>query len=177
MPSTISTSGTLTYSGSVFTYTPTTGSSSTVTFPITIGANNVTVTFGSDFSILNTSYGIIVGGNNVTIDGANYVLDFTPLGGTITDGLVDNGSGTQSGYNNCVVKNICCINTTATNNIFTYITKSFFGKNASGCSITNCGVVASYLSWTSICNAESSCSISNCYCICNQQINNIVSKM
>jgi hypothetical protein len=172
--SAIVSSGTLTYSssssGGTFTYTDNVYGSLTVTFPITIGANNVTVTFGSNFPILDTSYGIIVKGNYVTIDGANCLLDFTPLGTASSyDGLVQNGSDTQSGYNNCVVKNICCINTRANNYIFAYITQTYFGKDAMGCIITNCGVVANYLFETGICGSFSNCSISNCYCICNSQ--------
>jgi hypothetical protein len=169
--STISSSGTFTYSNtSSFSYGGTISLvNSQISWPITISAG-VTVTFGSDLTLTSTSQYFIIGGENVTIDGANYLLDFTPLGETNYDGLVKNGTSTESGYNNCVVKNICCINTTVTNLVGSYITKLSFGKNATGCIITNCGVVSSVI-YSSMCAAESNYSISNCYCIFNEQLN------
>ena len=107
MATTITTSGTLTYDGSAFYYTPTGGTSSTVTFPITItsSSGSLTVTFGSNLTLTGVNDYFIIGGAGVTIDGANFEVTVP----TNYNGLVQNGSSSAgSGLSNCLVKNIPC---------------------------------------------------------------------
>jgi Hint domain len=157
-------SGTLTYYSGNFYY-----DSTIVAFPIMIYAG-VTVTFGSNLVVTSLGEYLIISSDNVTIDGANYQIDYSGLT-TNYAGFVNNGSGSSNGYNNCVVKNIGCINSSSYS-VNTYVTQDNFGVNATNCSIYNCNVICKGgISSGGIAGIYNYGDISNCYVICGGDIN------
>jgi hypothetical protein len=152
---TITGSGTLTYSSGLFSYGGTyTGDINT--WPITINAS-LTVTFGSDLTLTTTAQYFIIGGENVTIDGAGYQVDYSEITGSYY-GFIDGGS-----YNYSTVQNIACIRSGA-NLIYSYISKGNFTASSS---ISNCYVICGgNINSGGIAAQYNSAPISNCYVIC-----------
>jgi len=131
--STISSSGTLTYSSGTFSYTGSFSSGDANTWPITVSAS-VTVTFGSDLTISTAEKYFIVGGTNVTIDGGNYLVTISSTGWL---GLVKNG---PSGYANSTIQRISLFLTSSSTSPdygVGALTQTNFG-GAGNCIITNC---------------------------------------
>jgi len=158
MTTTITSSGTLTYSGGLFSYTGTFSSGDANTWPITINAS-LTVTFGSDLTLTTSDQYFIIGGDSVTIDGSGYQVDFSG----ITDayyGFIDGGS-----YNYSTVQNIGCIRSGGGSNlIYSYISKGNFTASSS---ISNCYVICGgNIDSGGIAGSNNAAPISNCYVIC-----------
>ena len=155
-------SGTLTYvSGNIFSFN---GAALIFTNPITINAD-VTVTFGSDLTLTTTSQYFIIGGDNVTIDGAGYEVDFSGINTSSGDynGFIDGGSTTYSS----TVENIGCINS-GSSGIISYISRGNFGASSS---ISNCYVICGGgIRFAGIAGQDNSAPISNCYVICGGNI-------
>ena len=156
----ITTSGTLTYDGTDFIYTPNGGSATTITsWPITVSAS-VTVTFGSNLTLSDVSQYFTIGGSDVTIDGAGYVVDFSGINEGYY-GLIDGGSQTNS-----TVENIGCINS-GSSDIISYISRGSFTASSS---ISNCYVICGGNIIGGIAGFGNSAPISNCYVICGGNI-------
>ena len=155
---TISSDGTLSYSGGVFSYTGSyTGDINT--WPITINAG-VTVTFGSGLTLTTTSQYFTIGGSGVTIDGAGYEVDFSSIATSSAyyNGLIDGGNQTGT-----TVENIACINS-GSSQITQYISRGNFTATSS---ISNCYVICSgSIINGGIAGQYNSAPISNCYVIC-----------
>ena len=160
---TITSDGTLSYSGGTFYYN---GSVIDFSSSITINAD-VTVTFGSNLTLTTTDQYFIINGSDVTIDGAGYEVT-VPIDYT---GLVQNGTSLGSdGFSNCLVKSI---GLQGSSNINTGIARDYFGNGASNCSITSCYVICggNIDDGGGIAGPYNSGDISNCYAICGGEIN------
>jgi hypothetical protein len=156
----ISTSGTLSQSGSTFTFKPTVGSNRPVTFPLTL-ASNVTLTFISDLELTNIAdYFIIINNSNITIDGASRIV-------TIKN-VVDYPGLVSSNSNSTVVKNIGVVPNTGTTTTTLFSSSGWVGQSQFLGTIDNCystgaisdgsgGIAGGYTGTGGI------CTISNCY--------------
>jgi hypothetical protein len=162
---TITSSGTLTCSGTTLYYQPFGAPSpSEIIFPQSI-VGGVIVTFGSDLILTTTSQYFTIAGSGVIIDGAGYEIDFsgidTQLGSY--NGFIDGNNQTNS-----TVQNIGCINS-GTSGVTSYISR---GNFTTGSTISKCYVICSGSIQTGIAYSTNSASISNCYVICGGNIQN-----
>ena len=145
--STITGSGTLSYNSGTSTFSYTGAITLPISWPITITNSNapttLTVTFGTDLTLITNQYYFIINGDNVTIEGNNKTVTIAATGNNYI-GLVKNGDSISPGLGKltCNIQNIAVVNNeTAT--ISACIAQDYFGNFASGSStssITNCSV-------------------------------------
>ena len=169
--STISGSGTLTYSSGTFSYTGTfTSGGNANSWPITISAG-VTVTIGSNLTITSNTQYFIIGGNTVTVDGSQYLVD---LSGTSIgySGFVQ----MSTSYSPVTVTNIGAINSSTTNSLFAFIISFSAASISSGVTVSNCFGISlldrgSIVATTGGPSVTSQATIRNCYLIHGTDVN------
>lgn len=135
--------------------------------------NNVLIVqFITNLTFISNNFYFICGSSYITFDGQNHTCMFNNIAGYL--GLIQNGTSTEIGFSNIVVKNIHTetsdVDTTLANNSG-WICQSYFGKSASNvlidkCSstgiITNCnggGICGTYAGS----ETSGNITISNCY--------------